>query len=606
MQKDKTKGANLQPKVPGPEQQSRSELLGKWTATTYSTSEEMLEVITRLVSGRFKWKIHASHYFLTTEELKMIKHLGVADGGIAAADVALHRNFPGTLFDKELVKRIMKKAKEGVDASEDNNIKKLITCGKRCLERGGRFDLTWDYPKEGKAILNGVSFQEDLQNKLKKIYGDSIQVDTTHGMSRYRLVAMLTCGIDCFLKTINFLCTMMETESSKDVVKGLKLLGLQDAEAVMTDGSKALEAAVEELGSSHVLCRKHFLATLNSAASGLKGMKKIKFTNSLGDVLTGIFSEEKELDQLIENMLIEYPEEPQQVALKKLRKKNKVCWEMTRKLPTFSRSATQRVESFHSAIKGNGSLKSTLKTWTLDEVVTYHENNVDKYMERTLKKIKDLIREDKDFSKEADETFTKELKLMGACWIVEELSSRKFIVSDSNMRIRMKHVLEVVEREGVKLQSCACETWTNLRFPCRHYARYCDRKMIKYMDIDHLPARWRYQEHPLFKQALREMGEKSMAHPEAKYSKLLTACKVLCEEAKSSNKCRKKSYAAVLKMTAVLRENPDGDFGDLDEVSEGSGIMFESPRKRIKRRKGKGENVVSPLDFSQTTLLTDE
>eukprot|EP00924_Labyrinthula_sp_SR-Ha-C_P001172 snap_masked-scaffold_7-processed-gene-15.25-mRNA-1 protein AED:1.00 eAED:1.00 QI:0/-1/0/0/-1/1/1/0/197 len=197
----------------------------------------MLEVISRLASGRFKWKIRSSHYFdeaisfakwgwnckrlkrckikcssdkncsfevniklnletskyifvvinenhcnheekalgkikqhvqqLTTEELKMIKNLGVAESGTAAADVALHRNFPGTLFDKALVRRIMKKAKEGVDASEDNNIKKLITCGKKCLERGGRFDLTWDYPKEGKAILNGVSFQEDLQNKLK-------------------------------------------------------------------------------------------------------------------------------------------------------------------------------------------------------------------------------------------------------------------------------------------------------------------------------------------------------------------------------------------------------------------------------------------------------
>eukprot|EP00924_Labyrinthula_sp_SR-Ha-C_P010407 snap_masked-scaffold_23-processed-gene-5.14-mRNA-1 protein AED:1.00 eAED:1.00 QI:0/-1/0/0/-1/1/1/0/72 len=71
----------------------------------------------------------------------MIKHLGVADSGIAVADVALHRNFPGILFDKALVKRILRKAEEGVDASEDNNIEKLITCGKRCLERGGRFDL---------------------------------------------------------------------------------------------------------------------------------------------------------------------------------------------------------------------------------------------------------------------------------------------------------------------------------------------------------------------------------------------------------------------------------------------------------------------------------
>eukprot|EP00924_Labyrinthula_sp_SR-Ha-C_P009101 augustus_masked-scaffold_2-processed-gene-12.17-mRNA-1 protein AED:1.00 eAED:1.00 QI:0/0/0/0/1/1/3/0/590 len=590
MEKHETKGTNLQLEVLDPEEQSQSKLLGKWTSASYSTSEEMLEVISRVASGRFKWKIHASHYFdeaisfakwgwnckrlkrckikcssdkncsfevniklnpetskyifLTTDELKIVKYLGVADSGIAAADVALHRNFPCTLFDKILVKRIMKKAKEVVDASEDNNIKKLITCGKRCLERGGRFNLTWDYPKEGKAILNGVSFQEDLHNKLKKIYGDSIQVDTTHGVSRYRLVAMFPCGIDCFRTTINLGCSMMESEASKDVVKGLKLLGLQDAKVIMTDGSKALEAAVEELGASQVICKTNFVATFKIAAFGLKGIK-YKIYMQLGAY----------------------------------------------------------------------------------EVVTYHENNVDKYMEKTLKKNKDLIREDKDFSKEADEMFTKELKLMGACWIAEELSSRKFIVSDSNMRVKMKHVLEVVEREGVKLQSCTCETWTNQSFPCRYYARYCDRKRIKYMDIDHLPARWRYQEHPLLKQALREMERKvdgprecikfkvkvppvNAAYiprkPEAKYSKLLAACKALCEEAKSSNEGWKKSHAAVLKMTAALRENPDGDFGDLDEVSEEIGIMFESPRKRVKRRKGKEEKSVTPLDFSQLTFLTDE
>eukprot|EP00924_Labyrinthula_sp_SR-Ha-C_P007820 augustus_masked-scaffold_28-processed-gene-3.94-mRNA-1 protein AED:1.00 eAED:1.00 QI:0/-1/0/0/-1/1/1/0/123 len=94
--------------------------------------------------------------------------------------------------------------------------------------------------------------------------------------------------------------------------------------------------------------------------------------------------------------------------------------------------------------------------------------------------------------------------------------------------------------------------------------------------------------------------------PEAKYSKLLTTCKALCEEAKSSNEGWKKNYAAVLKRTATLRENPNGDFGNLDEIWEEIGIMFESPRKRVKRRKGKGEKSGSPLDFSQLTFLTDE
>eukprot|EP00924_Labyrinthula_sp_SR-Ha-C_P010545 snap_masked-scaffold_70-processed-gene-0.76-mRNA-1 protein AED:1.00 eAED:1.00 QI:0/-1/0/0/-1/1/1/0/84 len=55
--------------------------------------------------------------------------------------------------------------------------------------------------------------------------------------------------------------------------------------------------------------------------------------------------------------------------------------------------------------------------------------------------------------------------------------------------------------------------------------------------------------------------------PEVKYFKLLTSCKTLCEEVKNSNGGWKKSYAAVLKMTAALRENADGDFGDLDEFS---------------------------------------
>eukprot|EP00924_Labyrinthula_sp_SR-Ha-C_P016303 snap_masked-scaffold_106-processed-gene-0.9-mRNA-1 protein AED:1.00 eAED:1.00 QI:0/-1/0/0/-1/1/1/0/133 len=63
MQKDETKGTSLKPEVLDPEQQSQSEILGKWTAATYSTSEEMLEVVSRLASGRFKWKIRASHCF---------------------------------------------------------------------------------------------------------------------------------------------------------------------------------------------------------------------------------------------------------------------------------------------------------------------------------------------------------------------------------------------------------------------------------------------------------------------------------------------------------------------------------------------------------------
>eukprot|EP00924_Labyrinthula_sp_SR-Ha-C_P016196 snap_masked-scaffold_4-processed-gene-21.72-mRNA-1 protein AED:1.00 eAED:1.00 QI:0/0/0/0/1/1/2/0/151 len=149
----------------------------------------------------------------------MIKHFGVYETGIVATKVAPHCSFPDTLFDKTLVKLIVKKAKEVVDASENNNIKKSNAC----------VVLTCDYSKEGKAILNEVSFEEDLCNELKKAYGDSIQVDSIHKGSRYGLVAMFSCGIYCFLKTLDFGSTIMESESSKDADRGLKTLGLQDA-----------------------------------------------------------------------------------------------------------------------------------------------------------------------------------------------------------------------------------------------------------------------------------------------------------------------------------------------------------------------------------------
>eukprot|EP00924_Labyrinthula_sp_SR-Ha-C_P016973 snap_masked-scaffold_6-processed-gene-20.33-mRNA-1 protein AED:1.00 eAED:1.00 QI:0/0/0/0/1/1/2/0/191 len=191
MQKDKNKRrTSLQPGVIDPEQQTQSKLLGKWTAAPYSNSEEMMELVSGLASGSFKWKIHTSHYFdgaisfakwdkncsfevnikldletskyifvvinkkhcnhevkalakiknyvqnLTTEELKRIKHLGVADSGIAAADAAIHRNFPDALFEKDLVRKKMGKAKKVVDTSENNNIKKSNACGKRCIDCG--------------------------------------------------------------------------------------------------------------------------------------------------------------------------------------------------------------------------------------------------------------------------------------------------------------------------------------------------------------------------------------------------------------------------------------------------------------------------------------
>eukprot|EP00924_Labyrinthula_sp_SR-Ha-C_P007430 snap_masked-scaffold_24-processed-gene-2.44-mRNA-1 protein AED:1.00 eAED:1.00 QI:0/-1/0/0/-1/1/1/0/136 len=135
----------------------------------------------------------------------------------------------------------MNKAKENNSNSEDNNLVKLMNSGNKCIFRGGSFNLHFNHG----SILTGVTFQKALQAKLAQFYVDSIQIDTTHELTRYHLVAMFPVGVDCFLKTINFECTMMENENSNDGKRGLRALNFNKNEVMMSDGSPALAKVVK-------------------------------------------------------------------------------------------------------------------------------------------------------------------------------------------------------------------------------------------------------------------------------------------------------------------------------------------------------------------------
>eukprot|EP00924_Labyrinthula_sp_SR-Ha-C_P001140 snap_masked-scaffold_7-processed-gene-14.30-mRNA-1 protein AED:1.00 eAED:1.00 QI:0/0/0/0/1/1/2/0/158 len=130
---------------------------------------------------------------------------------------------------------------------------------------------------------------------------------------------------------------------------------------------------------------------------------------------------------------------------------------------------------------------------------------------------------------------------------------------------------------------------------------------------------WRYQERPLYQVAVKELGRvrtsetkgiefkvkvaglEMKAVPKsakAKYSRLLAECKFLAEEAKHSDEGWRKVFATVRKMRRALQNNSDGNFAQLQRVSDDTVVTFESPRKR--QRKTRTTQAVSPsrLDFS--------
>eukprot|EP00924_Labyrinthula_sp_SR-Ha-C_P009386 augustus_masked-scaffold_2-processed-gene-22.40-mRNA-1 protein AED:1.00 eAED:1.00 QI:0/0/0/0/1/1/2/0/538 len=401
---------------------------------------------------------------LTAEELKFIKTLEIAETNTSSAMIALHRSFSGVLFPKGLIRREMNKDKENNYNSEDTNLVKLMNCGNKCILRGGSFNLHFNHG----SILTGVTFQEALQLKLAGLYGDSIQIDTTHGLTRYRLVAIFPVVVDSFLKIIIFGCVMMKNENSNDVKRGLQKLNLNKAEVMMSDGSPALVKVVKSCGAKHIRCLKHFAATFSEAAKGLKGSNLVEFRKELAEIITGFFPNLRGLDNSFKEMMEKFTEPAQQ-----------------------------------------------------------------KYL--------------------------------------------------------------------------------------THFVRVYDKRREEFINPGNLLPRWRYKEHPLYQVSFKELERvktsetkliefkvkvadlETKAVPksgEAKYSRLLAECTLLAEEAKHSDGGYRKLFATVRKMRRTLRNNTDGNFAQLQRVSDDTVVTFESPRKR--QRKTRTTQVVSPsrLDFS--------
>eukprot|EP00924_Labyrinthula_sp_SR-Ha-C_P007922 snap_masked-scaffold_41-processed-gene-0.7-mRNA-1 protein AED:1.00 eAED:1.00 QI:0/-1/0/0/-1/1/1/0/377 len=245
---------------------------------------------------------------LKPAELRMLKYLGVADTPLTSVEVALHREFPGIYFDKELLKRQLKKAREEGRDSEDTNIQILIKTGKRCLSNGGNFELYYSNDTEGRPRLKGLTFQEQLQVKRKNIYSESIRIDTTHGLSRYIFVAMFSMGVDCFMKTVNFGCTLMQTEHHEQVIRGLKDLGLEHTEVMMSDDSLALAKAAKLLGAEQVRCVKHFSASSSLVAKGLRGPFVSDFLERVNQAVREDFHTNEKLDAHLQKLSFDLPE----------------------------------------------------------------------------------------------------------------------------------------------------------------------------------------------------------------------------------------------------------------------------------------------------------
>eukprot|EP00924_Labyrinthula_sp_SR-Ha-C_P014901 snap_masked-scaffold_9-processed-gene-1.19-mRNA-1 protein AED:1.00 eAED:1.00 QI:0/-1/0/0/-1/1/1/0/123 len=83
----------------------------------------------------------------------------------------------------------------------------------------------------------------------------------------------------------------------------------------------------------------------------------------------------------------------------------------------FGYVSTQRVEGFHSKFKGRGKLSLKQKGWTLDQLFSYLDKQVEDYTRFTLKKIKKNVVEGGNVLDEVSERLKVELKKVHGCFI---------------------------------------------------------------------------------------------------------------------------------------------------------------------------------------------
>eukprot|EP00924_Labyrinthula_sp_SR-Ha-C_P005605 snap_masked-scaffold_92-processed-gene-0.7-mRNA-1 protein AED:1.00 eAED:1.00 QI:0/-1/0/0/-1/1/1/0/61 len=60
---------------------------------------------------------------------------------------------------------------------------------------------------------------------------------------------MFPMEVDCFMKTVNFGCTIMQAENHEQVIRGLKDLGLEHTEIMLSYGFLTLARAAKLLGA---------------------------------------------------------------------------------------------------------------------------------------------------------------------------------------------------------------------------------------------------------------------------------------------------------------------------------------------------------------------
>ena len=228
--------------------------------------------------------------------------------------------------------------------------------------------------------LTNIVWALPIQRHYAAVYSDFVLLDGTHWADRFGDVLMPPLVVDGLGRTQPCGWILAPSENAQSAINGLGHLGFKSAdchpETLMTDDAPLWVNVAETFNSTHLLCSDHYRTTINAASAGLPSSSTFK--KDAMSLIYGNYHTEDGFETAYNKMRRDFSTPAATAWLLKLHgNRHKVVFTFTKNTFTAGYTATQRSESYNSALKGGAfsHWKATLKGSNYYQVFIHVKNH---------------------------------------------------------------------------------------------------------------------------------------------------------------------------------------------------------------------------------------
>lgn len=459
---------------------------------------------------------------LSDHQQEVLKALGISRIPAYRVKTIMQSLFPELTMDASLMWRMIDLGRKEEFGDDDGSMVLFYDQGVKWKNEGGSFEV-----RTIGTQLHSWSGQTPLELKIKDKYADDVYfADTTHHACEWMLKTGPIKTVDCFGLTAPSGIMQVPEEDGESIDRRLLHLGLNNPKSVArTDAGSGWPYPIEEKRNQVHTEDPHHLHRNAIEISG-KCPDRDKFQDDVSRALYGFPMDTKSLDEHIQEMERQYFGTGVQGYVKSLSEnRHKRCFAYTCAVFICAkRGGASRAEQAMNIIKGGGTLSKEMRKWSISELMTKHESDVEVYRQKVLKKIEDHILKGwgfiSAFVTTIEKTETEKIALNDLVIRETVLDAVHPFTNDSASNIIGIHYkisrrdkkygpidVFIPDDESIHASSnfyIHTAFWVRCRFIQR---ALLDHPTRKYSNISTLHKRWDIRGHPLYQEKYESLVE---------------------------------------------------------------------------------------------------